>query len=207
MRSARRSASSTSGHQEHGAGAVAADLAQEVTHLQPGEGVERGERLVQQENRRLADERARQANALRHTAGELVGPGALRCRTDRRAPASPLASPRPERHARPGQRSARRSSRARAAAPGRPSRSEGRSRSPAAADPDLTRRGGVEASHEPEQGALAATAGAQDGHELAGRRLEVNPLQDRDLTSLSGKDPRHPRTETASATRASLDRD
>ena len=64
-------------HQEHGPGAVAADLAQEVSHLQSGERVEGGERLVQEEDRGLADERPRQANALRHTAGELVWPGAL----------------------------------------------------------------------------------------------------------------------------------
>src|SRR5215210_15392 len=43
------------GYQEHGSGTVAADLAQEVSHLQAGERVEGGERLVQQENRGLAD--------------------------------------------------------------------------------------------------------------------------------------------------------
>src|SRR5437867_13445886 len=45
----------------------------EFPHLLTGEGVEGGERLVEEQQRRLVDERPAETHALAHAAGELAG--------------------------------------------------------------------------------------------------------------------------------------
>ena len=43
-----------------------------MAHLQPGEGVERAERLVHQQHRGTQHQRTRERDALAHAAGELL---------------------------------------------------------------------------------------------------------------------------------------
>ena len=54
-----------------------AQLAQQRVHADPGERVERTERLVGQQQLRVADQRAGQRDALLLAAGQLVGPRLL----------------------------------------------------------------------------------------------------------------------------------
>src|SRR5690606_25782269 len=54
---------------------VLADLEQEVLHAQPGERIERGEGLIEEEHIRLCSQATREPHALGHAAGELVRPG------------------------------------------------------------------------------------------------------------------------------------
>ncbi len=76
------------GHEQHGGSVPAAQLAEQAVHLQPRERVERAERLVEQQQLRLAHERPGQCDALRLAARQGDGPGvgvARRARL-RRAP-------------------------------------------------------------------------------------------------------------------------
>ena len=83
------------GHEQHRGAGFLADAQQQVVHLQPGQLVERAERLVHQQQVRLMDEGAAQGDALLHAAGELMRPGVVEGRkTDQR---QELAGARPRR--------------------------------------------------------------------------------------------------------------
>ena len=77
-RSASRIASSTSWVTSRTAGLVpAAQLLHQCVHADPGQGVEGAERLVEQQQLRLADQRPGQRRALRLAAGQRLGPVVL----------------------------------------------------------------------------------------------------------------------------------
>ncbi len=65
------------GDEQHRGAGLPADAQQQIIHLQPGQLVERAERLVHQQQVRLMDERAAQRDALLHAAGQLVRPGVV----------------------------------------------------------------------------------------------------------------------------------
>ena len=61
------------GDQDDGEADLLPQVAQHAPQLLAREGVERGERLVEHQQRRLVDQRAAQRDALLHAAGELPG--------------------------------------------------------------------------------------------------------------------------------------
>ena len=61
------------GDEQHGGLVALAQLSQQVVHPEPGEGVERPERLVGQQQLRLAHQRAGQGDPLLLAAGQLLG--------------------------------------------------------------------------------------------------------------------------------------
>ena len=58
-------------HQDHGEAALGPEIAQHAPELLAGEGVERGEGFVEQQQLGLVDQRAAERGALLHSAGEL----------------------------------------------------------------------------------------------------------------------------------------
>ena len=62
------------GDQQHGGAMPAAELANQIVHAQPGDRVQRCERLVEQKQLRLRNEGSGQRDPLRLAAGKLLGP-------------------------------------------------------------------------------------------------------------------------------------
>ena len=63
------------GDEQHRGMVLPAQLADQVVHPDPGDRVQRGERLVEQDQLRFGHQGARQRHALRLTARKLFGPG------------------------------------------------------------------------------------------------------------------------------------
>ena len=86
--------------QDHGEAELLPQVAQHAPQFLAREGVERGERLVEHQQRRLMDQRAAERDALLHAAGQLPGktlaeavePDGLEKRIGLAAIAFPLAS-------------------------------------------------------------------------------------------------------------------
>jgi hypothetical protein len=73
----------------------APEVEQMILQVAPGEGVERGERLVQQQHFRLRHQRARNRDPLRLPAGQFARPGiGLVGKADPRQRARDLLAPR-----------------------------------------------------------------------------------------------------------------
>ena len=134
--------------------------------------VELAERLVEQQQRGIVDERARQRGALRHAARKLmrigVGEGAqARPARARRRRGRAAARARRARQAR-SRHSSRRSPRETASGPGRrgcATDRAGRSTAPSASDRARGRL--FEPGDQPQQRRLAAARGAEQRHEFA----------------------------------------
>ena len=139
-------------------------------HLDPGQGVERAEGLVHQEQLGLAAERPGQRDPLGLAARERLGPGAARGRrappprARRAARSRPPAPLQPEGHVLgdPGPRQQ----------PGVLEHDGGPGR-----HPELAAELGVEPGEDAQQRALAAAAAAEQHDELAARDLEVDALE------------------------------
>ena len=82
------------GDQHDRPGEVGEVRAQEGAHVDPGAGVERGHRLVEQQHLGLGGERPGQRHPLRLAAGELGGPAAGEVGRGRAARATPAACAR-----------------------------------------------------------------------------------------------------------------
>ena len=154
------------------------DPGQLVVQHVPGDGVERGERLVHQQQLAVLGERAGQRHALPHAAGQLVHPLAVRA-----------LQPHQRRAARSASRAALRLAAPRAAAgPVRcscPRSATGTGRAPGTSGPAgrPVRRwcpavGLVQPRDQVEQRGLAAARGPQEADELAGRDIEGDVVQD-----------------------------
>ena len=76
------------GDEQHGLALALPDAEQHFLHQRAGLVVERAERLVEQQDRRIVGERARDRGALLHAAGELLGIVMRERRQARRARAS-----------------------------------------------------------------------------------------------------------------------
>ena len=68
------------GDEQHGRVVLAAQRAHQIMHPQPGDRVQRGERLVEQHQLRLRDQRAGQRDPLRLSTGKLLGPSLFAAR-------------------------------------------------------------------------------------------------------------------------------
>ena len=173
-RSARRIASSTSWVTSSVAGwCRGTEVADELLHAQPGERVERGERLVEQEQLRIAHQRARQRDPLRLTARQRGRPRVRLARRARPRAARPTARARPSVRG----RRARRDVPDHALGVHQPRLLE-HDRAPFR-HPHVARVGGVDAGQDPEQRRLAAAARTEQRHELAGRDVEVDAVEHR----------------------------
>ena len=62
------------GDQQHRGGLGLVDVQEQVLHLHPGQGVQRAERLVEQQDAGVAGQGPGQRGALGHAAGDLAGP-------------------------------------------------------------------------------------------------------------------------------------
>ena len=164
------------------------------------EGVERAERLVQQQHRRVADERPRQRRALRHAARQLARP---KCGGTRQADAlQRLGCARPTllgRH--PGQLQRQRHVVERRAPRHQARLLEGEPDAPVArswrgtADGDRARCGIEQPGHQPQQRALAAAVRTDDDREGSGRDRQAALLEG--LESPPGVAKRTPTSSTA----------
>ena len=151
--------------------------------------VERAERLVHQQQRRLERERARDRDALLHAARQLprmvVAEGAELDEVEHLARRARGAGRGPSRASRAAVRcSSRRCASRRARRPGRRSRSRGRSRAWCAGLPltvDAARSRLDQVADHAQQRRLPAAGRADQRHELAGCELEVDVLERRDV--------------------------
>ena len=83
------------GDEQHRGPAAQPQRLEVRAHLQAREGVERAERLVHQDHRRVVHQRADQRHALAHAAGELARVLAHRVRRGAAARTAPSRAPRP----------------------------------------------------------------------------------------------------------------
>ena len=148
-----------------------AELAQQRVHPDPGQRVEGAERLVGEQELGVADERAGQRRALLLTAGELVGPGLL---------AAGEADLGERLHAALGG-VGRTQAEGDVVEDALPRQQPGVLEDDRHLLRDLDAAGAgdaaVEAGERAQQGALARAAAAEQGHELAGRDVEVEAVE------------------------------
>ena len=146
-------------------------------HELAGLGVERGERLVHEQQLRVDGERPGQVGALLHAARQLVGVLVLEARQPDQLDQGHARVPGPACAARPGRPGRRRRcrgpcTRGRARNPGRPSRGPGLLAG--LADLDLPVGRGEQAVDDLCEGRLAAAAWPDDRDELVRRDVEVD---------------------------------
>ncbi len=181
------------GHEHHGGAGVPPDAEQLALEVLPRHLVECAERLVHQEQLGAAGQGAGDGDALLHAAGELPG-----------EPAGDVAEADEVQHGlglppalRPGH-AADLEREFDIAPDGAPVQQAGLledeavvprearlARAPAA-DGDGARGGGGEVGDDPQQGALAAAAGAEQGDERAGAHVEPDPFQGGDGLAAGG---------------------
>lgn len=149
----------------------AAELADEVLHTEPGQRVERGERLVEEEKFGLPDQRPCQRDALGLAAGQGGRPG-VGMTVEADLGEGPQAG-------RPGRRPARQPD-GHIAEDLRGGDEPGLLEDDRAGggDEGLSPVGAVEAAEDAQQGRLAAAARPEQGEELAAREGEVQAVED-----------------------------
>ena len=103
------------GHQQHGARLGGQRAGQPLLHVGAGDGVQRGEGLVEQQHRPAGQQRAQEGHALAHAAGERGGPRPLELGQPEALEQRRGALARLARGARPGTRAPARRCRARRA--------------------------------------------------------------------------------------------
>ena len=172
------------GDEQHGRRQLLAQPGEEVAHVGPGDLVEGGERLVHQQQRRAEGHRPHQRDALLHPARQLVrvGVGEVleahvgeqlgrgRAAHRRAATVDVEEQPGVGGDGAPGQQGRRLRDEADALARSGVVRA-------GAVDRDVTRRRLVEPADEPQQGRLAAAAGAEHGDDLPGLDREVDGVE------------------------------
>lgn len=156
-----------------------------------GEGVQRTERLVEQQSRRGVDQGAGQGGALGHTTGDLRR---IRVREVRQADEiEDLVDPRPG-----GFQNASRLRPDRNVFPDRaPGQQRGVLKDEGAArigtlhslavDVDLAEQRGVEPGEQPDEGRFAGTAGADQGDELAWLRRDRHIVEDEQILPVTAE--------------------
>ena len=159
------------GHEQHCGLVHLAEVAQQRVHADPGERVEGAERLVGQQQLRVADQRAGQGGALLLTAGQLVRPRPLasgeadlgeRLRASLGGVVGPQAQHDVVEQPLPRQE---------------PRVLEDHRDALGHLDPAVADHSPVQPGQGAEHGALARPAATQQGHELAGRDLEVEAVE------------------------------
>lgn len=156
------------GDEEDGGPVLPAQLTHQVLHLQPGQGVECGERLVEQQQFGFADQGAGEGDALRLAAGEGGGPGVgVPFETDLGQGPQPV----PGAAARQGHRHIGEDLLRRYEAGFLEDDGTG------LGDEDLSAVGSVECAQDAQQGRLAAAARAEQGDELAPCDVEPEAVE------------------------------
>ncbi len=162
------------GDQQHRGAVALAQLLHEGVHLEPGEGVERPEGLVEQEEGRVADQGPGQGDALGLAPREGLGPHVLvagEADLGERPPAglagltAVLAQDDVVEHRAPWQEAG-------------VLEHDG----PSLRHPDLALGAPVEPGEDAQERRLARPTAAEQGHELVGRQLEVDGAQDLAVT-------------------------
>ena len=173
-RSPRRAASSTSWVTSRTVRALLAQrLGEPLLHLAARQRVERGEGLVEAQDRLAGEQRAQEGHPLAHAARQLMGPGALEALQAERGEERVRARTRLVAR-RPGQAHRERGVVDRAQ-PGQQPVALGHEHGGVGAD--AAGVGRLQPAHQLEQGRLAAAAGADDGDDLAGAHLEIEALE------------------------------
>ncbi len=164
------------GDQQHPAPPLLPHLGHQALRLDPGQCVQRAERLVEQQQIRVAHQRPRQRRPLRLAPGERLGPGIrpviephLRQRPFGRGPFGTTGKPQQDVPPDP--------------LPRHQSRCLERHRL-APRDPHLAPDLPIQPGQHPQQGRLPAPAASQQRHELTCLQLQLKPVDDRSPVEL-----------------------